>query len=82
MSRNPNPIGEALDEIERSILPGLSRLLDGLLDSAALARPGVDADAYADGLRQTAQQVSGLTQLVAAVAPLADSGAVSRRMSA
>jgi len=59
----------ALDRIDVAILPSLSRLLDSVIDSAALARPGVDAEAYAAGLRKTARQVEQLTRLVALVAP-------------
>jgi hypothetical protein len=59
----------ALERIDVAILPSLSRLLDGVIDSAALARPGVDAEAYAAGLRRTARQVEQLTQLIALVAP-------------
>jgi len=59
----------ALDKIDVAILPSLSRLLDGVIDSAALARPGVDAEAYALGLRKTACQVDRLTRLIALVAP-------------
>jgi hypothetical protein len=61
--------GSALDTIDKAILPGLSRLLDDVIDSAALARPGVDAEAYSAGLRRTARQVDQLTRLVALVAP-------------
>ena len=59
----------ALDTIDKAILPSLSRLLDGVIDSAALARPGVDAEDYSAGLRRTARQVEQLTRLVALVAP-------------
>ena len=59
----------ALDRIDRAILPSLSRLLDSVIDSAALARPGIDAEDYSDGLRRTARQVDQLTRLVALVAP-------------
>jgi hypothetical protein len=58
----------ALDGIDRAILPNLSRLLDSVLESAALARPGVDAEAYAAELRKTAAQMAQLTALVGAVA--------------
>ena len=64
----------ALDRIDVAILPGLSRLLDSVIDSAALARPGIDAEAYAAGLRKTACQVEQLTRLVALVAPHQASG--------
>ena len=59
----------ALDKIDVAILPSLSRLIDDVLDSAALARPGIDAEDYAEGLRRTARQVEQLTRLVALVAP-------------
>ena len=59
----------ALARIDVAILPGLSHLLDDVIDSAALARPGVDAEAYAAGLRRTAGQVQQLTRLIALVAP-------------
>jgi hypothetical protein len=59
----------ALDRIDVAILPSLSRLLDSVIDSAALARPGHDAEDYAAGLRKTARQVEQLTRLVALVAP-------------
>ena len=59
----------ALDRIDVAILPSLSRLLDSVIDSAALARPGVDAEDYSAGLRKTARQVEQLTRLIALVAP-------------
>jgi hypothetical protein len=58
----------ALERIDQAILPSLSRLLDSVLESAALARPGIDADAYSDGLRRTARQVGQLGALVGAAA--------------
>jgi len=59
----------ALDTIDRAILPSLSKLLDSVIDSAALARPGADAEDYAASLRRTARQVDQLTRLVGLVAP-------------
>ncbi|HEV2816765.1 MAG TPA: hypothetical protein VGW40_06040 [Allosphingosinicella sp.] len=59
----------ALATIDKAILPSLSRLLDGVLDSAALARPGVDAEHYSAGLRRSARQVDQLARLVGLVAP-------------
>lgn len=58
----------ALASIDKAILPNLSRLLDGIIESAALARPGIDAEAYADSLRKTARQMDQLTRLVGLVA--------------
>ena len=65
---NHRQFESALAGIDRAILPNLSRLLDSVLESAALARPGVDAEAYSAGLRQTARQLGRLTTLVGAVA--------------
>ena len=59
----------ALDRIDVAILPSLSRLLDSVIDSAALARPGHDAETHAAGLRKTGRQVEQLTRLIALVAP-------------
>lgn len=67
----PIPIDAAFESIERSILPGVSLLLDSLLEAAAGARPGFDADRHAAELRAMAQQVEGLTRQLAAVAPAA-----------
>jgi hypothetical protein len=68
----------ALDTIDQAILPSLSRLLDGVIDSAALARPGIDAEDYSAGLRRTARQVDQLSRLVALVAPHQRSAAEAR----
>ena len=65
---NHRQFTNALERIDQTVLPNLSRLLDGVLDSAALARPGVDALHYADSLRHSAEQVGQLTALVGAVA--------------
>ena len=59
----------AFDSIEASILPGVSLLLDGLIDSAVLALPGIDSAAYALELRSLAGQVDDLTRRVALLAP-------------
>lgn len=58
---------EAAETIDQAILPNLSRLLDSVIESAALARPGFDAAAYSAGVRDTAIQVDQLTRLIAAV---------------
>jgi hypothetical protein len=68
-ARRHRQVDEALGSIEEAILPRLSLLIDTVLDSASLARPGHDAERYAAELRETARQVDGLTRLVAAVAP-------------
>lgn len=68
----------ALEAIDKAILPSLSRLLDGVIDSAALARPGIDAEDYSADLRRTARQVDQLGRLVALVAPRQRSAAGAR----
>lgn len=62
---------DALDEtarIERSVLPSLSLALDALIEAASLARPGVDADSHADGLRALAGELDSLGRAFAALA--------------
>ena len=65
---NHRQFSNALERIDQTVLPNLSRLLDGVLDSAALARPGVDCLHYADALRHSAVQVAQMADLVSAVA--------------
>lgn len=59
---------QALTGIDSAVLPNLARLLDSVLESAALARPGIDGEAYAAGLRETAREMSRLTLVVGAAA--------------
>ena len=59
----------ALESIERSLLPGAVLLLDGLLDSAALALPGVDCAPHAAELRRLAGRLAALSGSVAALVP-------------
>ena len=47
----------ALDRIEQTVLPTIAAVLDAVIDSAAGARPGIDADAYAAALRALAREV-------------------------
>ena len=75
-------IADSIATIEDGLLPGLSGMLDDLLDRAALARPGADADRYATEIRYAAWQLTALGELLAAVAPLAQLAAAPRRMSA
>jgi hypothetical protein len=70
----------AFESIEASILPGAALLLDALIDSAALALPGIDCADHAAALRSLAGQVEDLTWRVAALAP--DQPAERLRMSA
>lgn len=65
---NHRQFTNAFETLDQTVLPNLSRLLDGVLESAALARPGVDALQYADALRHSAAQVGQLTALIGAVA--------------
>ena len=62
-------LDEALERIEETILPGISMMLDTLLDAAALARPGFDADVFAAELRTIALQLDELTRQVEAISP-------------
>lgn len=59
----------AFEQIEETILPSISIMLDTLLDAASLGRPGVDADVYAGELRALAAQLTSLTGEVEALAP-------------
>ena len=65
---NHRQFHNAIDRLDQTVLPNLSLLLDGVLESAALARPGVDALDHADALRHSAAQVAQLAALVGAVA--------------
>lgn len=62
-------IERAFGEIEETILPGISVLLDSLLEAAAGARPGFDADRHAAELRSMADQVDSLTRQIVSLAP-------------
>ncbi len=60
---------QVFERIEETILPSISMMLDALLDAATLARPGVDAEAYAAELRTIALQLEALTKQVEAISP-------------
>jgi len=60
-------LDEAFERIEESILPSLSLVLDSLLDAAALARPGVDAEIYAAELRTIGAELESLTRQIEAM---------------
>ncbi len=62
-------LDEAFERIEETILPSLSMMLDTLLEAAALARPGVDGEAYAAELRTLGLQLEELTRQIEAVSP-------------
>jgi hypothetical protein len=63
---------EAFDRIEEMILPSLSMMLDTLLEAAALARPGHDADIYAAELRTIGCELEALTREVEALHDASD----------
>jgi hypothetical protein len=48
----------AFDRIEQTVLPTIAAMLDAVIDSAAGARPGIDAEAYAEALRKLAEEVA------------------------
>jgi hypothetical protein len=65
---NHRQFDSALERIDQTVLPNLSRLLDGVLESAALARPGIDALHHAEALRHSAAQVAQLAAVMGALA--------------
>ena len=64
MSFHDHPRWEALDTYDRAILPNLSRLLDGVIESAALARPASTPKPMRPGCAHGAAD-GQLTRLVA-----------------
>jgi len=64
-------IDQAFGAIEESILPGISTLLDTLLDAASGARAGIDAERHAAELRRIGLQLQDLTAQVEAICPVA-----------
>jgi hypothetical protein len=60
---------QGLERIEDAILPSLSGMLDSLLDAASLARPGADADAYAQQIRALAVDLEAVTHQVEGLSP-------------
>jgi hypothetical protein len=60
-------LDEAFERIEESILPSLSLVLDSLLDAAALARPGADAEIFAAELRTIGAELESLTRQMEAL---------------
>ena len=66
--QNHRQFDNALERIDQTVLPNLSRLLDGVLESAALARPGIDALHHAEALRHSAAQVAQLAAVMGALA--------------
>ncbi len=77
----------ALDRIEQTVLPSIAAVLDAVIDSAAGARPGLDAEAYAAALRTLSKEVEAAQAALASLPPNSPSDASSagsrpwRRMS-
>ena len=63
----------AFDRIEQTVLPTIAAMLDAVIDSAAGARPGIDAEAYARALRKLAEEVEAAQAVFSDM--LADSAA-------
>ena len=72
----------ALERIESAILPGIASLLEGLVDSAALARSGIDADIRAAEIRALTLQVEELARQMEGFAPEPASPAAAAATSA
>lgn len=68
----------ALKAIDEGILPAVGTMLDTLIESAALARPGADADAYAGELRALADESARLAEALESLRRQAE----ARRISA
>jgi hypothetical protein len=60
-------LDSAFDRIEQTVLPTIAAVLDAVIDSAAGARPGIDADAYAAALRQLAEEVDAAQAVFSAM---------------
>ena len=76
-----DPLETALGRMEERILPELAALIGGLVDAAALARPGLDAEACAEELRALTAEVEKLAaeveRLSAGACPVRRSRSVS-----
>jgi hypothetical protein len=57
----------AFDRIEQTVLPSIAAVLDAVIDSAAGARPGIDAEAYAEALRALSREVEAAQAALAAM---------------
>ena len=62
-------VAQALERVEEAILPRLSLMLDSLLDAASLARPGFDAETYANEIRTLATELDSIAGQIEAVSP-------------
>lgn len=70
-SQHESRLEAAFEEIEGSILPSLSLLLDSLIETAAAARPGIDAAEHAAQLRAMAFGLDDVTRRIEELAPAA-----------
>lgn len=64
MADESHALDEAFEAIEETILPGLSTMLDTLIEAAALARPGFDAAAYAAELKTLGCELESLRRQI------------------
>ncbi len=65
----PPVVDDALAQIESDILPSFGRMLEGVLEAAAMARAGVEADEHGGELRRVVrelEQVTARMELIAA----------------
>lgn len=72
-------VDAALDRIEETVLPSIAAVLDAVIDSAAGARPGLDAEAYAAALRALAKEVEAAQAALGSLLPDSPSSARSTR---
>ena len=64
MADESQALDAAFEAIEETILPSLSTMLDTLLEAAAMARPGLDAGAYAAELKTLGCELESLRRQV------------------
>ena len=66
MTRNfrQEELEAAFDSIEEMILPGISMMLETLLEAATNSQPGIDAAVYAAELRTIGAQLEALVRQV------------------
>jgi hypothetical protein len=57
---------DSFGRIVEAVLPSLAEMLDALIETASLARPGIDAETCADELRGLALDLETLTRQIAA----------------
>jgi hypothetical protein len=72
----------AFDSIEEMILPGISMMLETLLEAAANSRPGIDAAVYAAELRTIGAQLEALVREVEGLSQRAEEPVTAEARSA